>query len=115
MLFSKLSARPEPTIPVLHKRGIVYRVHSEDRNELHRHLQLESYNGVSNSDKQEEIPLANVFTWRNLSYAAVVNGRQRVVLDSVSGYLAPRQMCALMGECGVGKVRLALLTYLHHC
>ena len=80
-------------------------LHKKDLSEnLYRHLRQGTNYQLIEDDPRCEIPLSNVFTWRNLSYARDVNGDPRIILDGVSGYLAPRKMCSLMGECGAGKV-----------
>ena len=52
------------------------------------------------------VPLSNdVFTWHNLQYdVPVAGGTVRRLLDNVSGYVAPGNLTALMGESGAGKV-----------
>ena len=52
------------------------------------------------------VPLSNeVFTWRDLQYdVPVAGGNVRRLLDNVSGYVAPGNLTALMGESGAGKV-----------
>ncbi|THH03170.1 hypothetical protein EW145_g6471 [Phellinidium pouzarii] len=54
---------------------------------------------------QKEIPLTNVFAWRNLQYEAPGNTGHKL-LDDISGYVAPGKLTALMGECGAGKTML---------
>ena len=52
------------------------------------------------------VPLSNeVFTWHDLQYdVPVAGGNVRRLLDNVSGYVAPGNLTALMGESGAGKV-----------
>ncbi|CAO1620658.1 unnamed protein product [Parajaminaea phylloscopi] len=46
------------------------------------------------------------FTWHNLKYTVPVKGGKRQLLDSVSGYVVPGTMTALMGSSGAGKTTL---------
>lgn len=46
------------------------------------------------------------FTWSNLKYTVPVKGGKRQLLDSVSGYVVPGTMTALMGSSGAGKTTL---------
>lgn len=46
------------------------------------------------------------FTWSNLKYTVPVQGGKRQLLDSVSGYVVPGTMTALMGSSGAGKTTL---------
>ena len=48
--------------------------------------------------------MTNVFSWQHLRYTVNVGGEQRLLLDGVSGYVAPGKLTALMGESGAGKV-----------
>lgn len=50
--------------------------------------------------------MTNVFSWQHLRYTVNVGGEQRVLLDGVSGYVAPGKLTALMGESGAGKTTL---------
>ena len=55
-------------------------------------------------------PLAGqveVFSWKNIHYEVPISGGEmRKLLDDVSGYVAPGNLTALMGETGAGKVRV---------
>lgn len=53
---------------------------------------------------KEQKPMTDVFTWRNLKYTVPVDGGERLLLDDVSGFVAPGKLTALMGESGAGKV-----------
>ncbi|KIJ64910.1 hypothetical protein HYDPIDRAFT_132105 [Hydnomerulius pinastri MD-312] len=46
--------------------------------------------------------VTNVFTWRNISYE--ISGK--LLLNDVSGFVAPGKLTALMGESGAGKTTL---------
>ncbi|KAJ2686623.1 ATP-binding cassette transporter snq2, partial [Coemansia spiralis] len=56
------------------------------------------------SDKQ--LLAGTTFTWRDMSYTVPVKGGHRQLLDSVSGYIKPGTMTALMGSSGAGKTTL---------
>ena len=68
------------------------------------------YAEQSRRDKQalgairDQAPMNDVFTWRNLRYKVPVDNGERLLLDSVSGFVAPGKLTALMGESGAGKV-----------
>ena len=52
-------------------------------------------------------PMADVFSWQHLKYSVPISGGDdRVLLDDVSGYVAPGKLTALMGESGAGKTTL---------
>jgi ATP-binding cassette subfamily G (WHITE) protein 2 (SNQ2) len=53
---------------------------------------------------KQQKPMTDVFTWRNMKYTVPVAGGERLLLDDVSGYVAPGKLTALMGESGAGKV-----------
>jgi len=49
----------------------------------------------------------DVFTWRNVRYTIkTTDGDDRVLLNDISGYVAPGKLTALMGESGAGTPRL---------
>ena len=49
--------------------------------------------------------VTNTFSWRHLSYTVSVPGdHHRLLLDNISGFVAPGKLTALMGESGAGKV-----------
>jgi ATP-binding cassette, subfamily G (WHITE), member 2, SNQ2 len=61
--------------------------------------------GEDTKDALAEQPkMENVFSWDHLKYTVSVSGQKRVLLDDVSGYVAPGKLTALMGESGAGKV-----------
>ena len=49
----------------------------------------------------------SVFTWRDLTYTVKTSGGDRVLLDSVNGFIKPGTLGALMGSSGAGKVSLS--------
>jgi ATP-binding cassette, subfamily G (WHITE), member 2, SNQ2 len=49
--------------------------------------------------------MTDVFSWQHLRYTVPLgHGEERLLLDDVSGYVAPGRLTALMGESGAGKV-----------
>ncbi|KAJ2807831.1 ATP-binding cassette transporter snq2 [Coemansia helicoidea] len=54
----------------------------------------------------EQLRAGTTFTWRDMSYTVPVKGGHRQLLDSVSGYIKPGTMTALMGASGAGKTTL---------
>ncbi|KAG2006802.1 multidrug resistance protein 1, variant 2 [Coprinopsis cinerea AmutBmut pab1-1] len=55
---------------------------------------------------KEQPKMTNVFSWDHLRYIVSVAGEKKVLLDDVSGYVAPGKLTALMGESGAGKTTL---------
>lgn len=70
--------------------------------------------GIIESDKhtlKEAIvapgPMTDVFSWQHLRYTVPISGEDdKVLLDDISGYVAPGKLTALMGESGAGKTTL---------
>ncbi|KAJ2826531.1 ATP-binding cassette transporter snq2 [Coemansia erecta] len=54
----------------------------------------------------EQILAGTTFTWKDLNYTVPVKGGERQLLNSVSGFIKPGQMTALMGSSGAGKTTL---------
>ncbi|KAJ3502427.1 hypothetical protein NLJ89_g8894 [Agrocybe chaxingu] len=51
--------------------------------------------------------MTDIFSWQNINYTVPIPGKEdRQLLDSVSGYVAPGKLTALMGESGAGKTTL---------
>ena len=68
-----------------------------------------STEGSENSNDKEKAmheqpKMTKTFSWRHLNYAVSVSGERRLLLDDVSGFVAPGKLTALMGESGAGKV-----------
>ena len=57
---------------------------------------------------REQLKMINTFSWQHIDYVVNVSGEKRQLLDSVSGYVAPGKLTALMGESGAGKVKYPL-------
>ncbi|KXN88770.1 Brefeldin A resistance protein [Leucoagaricus sp. SymC.cos] len=51
--------------------------------------------------------MTDIFSWQHLKYSVPIHGEDdKVLLDDVSGYVAPGKLTALMGESGAGKTTL---------
>jgi ATP-binding cassette subfamily G (WHITE) protein 2 (SNQ2) len=57
----------------------------------------------SSDNKDGLIRNTSVFTWRNLKYTVKVPGGERLLLDSINGFIKPGQLGALMGSSGAGE------------
>ncbi|KAF5363146.1 hypothetical protein D9758_008368 [Tetrapyrgos nigripes] len=58
-----------------------------------------------------DLSMTEVFSWQNVNYTVPVSGNkdgetQRRLLNSISGYVKPGKLTALMGESGAGKTTL---------
>jgi hypothetical protein len=62
-------------------------------------------NGIAGIVQSEKPGRADIFSWKNIQYEVPISGGEMgKLLDDVSGYVAPGQLTALMGETGAGKV-----------
>ncbi|CAK9439978.1 uncharacterized protein LODBEIA_P40780 [Lodderomyces beijingensis] len=53
-----------------------------------------------------DLEVKDIFIWKDVNYVIPYDGKQRTLLDSVSGYCIPGTLTALMGESGAGKTTL---------
>jgi ATP-binding cassette subfamily G (WHITE) protein 2 (SNQ2) len=65
--------------------------------------------GTEDSNKKNQVlqgqpKLTKTFSWKQLNCAVSVSGERRLLLDDISGFVAPGKLTALMGESGAGKV-----------
>lgn len=70
---------------------------------------LENPNRTKTEDKLkifENIKSKDVFIWKNVNYVVKYEGKDRTLLDNISGYCIPGSLTALMGESGAGKTTL---------
>jgi ATP-binding cassette subfamily G (WHITE) protein 2 (SNQ2) len=59
----------------------------------------------STADLDRSPKMSDVFSWQHIKYTVPVDGhKHRRLLDTISGYVAPQKLTALMGESGAGKV-----------
>jgi ATP-binding cassette subfamily G (WHITE) protein 2 (SNQ2) len=68
-----------------------------------------SFGGSSSSSSQGEQDAfagETIFTSENISYFVHHEGKQKQLFHSVSGYVLPGQLVALMGASGAGKTTL---------
>lgn len=96
---------------VLFKRSRRRRANALSEIELNEKNTLQRYYSEQARQDQQALsairtqtPMTDVFTWRNLRYTVPVDNGERLLLDSVSGFVAPGKLTALMGESGAGKV-----------
>ncbi|CAH2351740.1 protein Snq2p [[Candida] railenensis] len=54
----------------------------------------------------EDLKSKDLFAWRNVNYVIPYDGKERTLLDDISGYCVPGTLTALMGESGAGKTTL---------
>lgn len=54
----------------------------------------------------ESLKSKDIFVWKNVNYVIKADGKDRTLLDNVSGYCIPGTLTALMGESGAGKTTL---------
>jgi ATP-binding cassette subfamily G (WHITE) protein 2 (SNQ2) len=104
----------------LFKRGLkaqaLRQVIASDEEKLQAATGLSSTVGSENSTEKknqamyEQPKMTKTFSWRHLNYVVSVSGERRLLLDDVSGFVAPGKLTALMGESGAGKVRYFFLT-----
>ncbi|KAJ2826222.1 ATP-binding cassette transporter snq2 [Coemansia erecta] len=53
-----------------------------------------------------QIASGTTYTWNDVNYTVPVKGGERQLLNSISGFIKPGQMTALMGSSGAGKTTL---------
>lgn len=78
---------------------------SKEEAELNKRLADRRSGAAEKTEAKLEVH-GQTFTWSNLKYTVPVKGGKRQLLDSVSGYVIPGTMTALMGSSGAGKTTL---------
>jgi ATP-binding cassette, subfamily G (WHITE), member 2, SNQ2 len=112
LIFSEYNtATSFDAVRVLFMRGSKSLVIQEAKAATDEEKSLASTQPVGDQDSQEtkkalaeHPPMNTVFSWQNVQYSVHVSGGNRLLLDNVSGYVAPGKLTALMGESGAGKV-----------
>lgn len=121
LIFSEYNtATASDTFVVLFKRGTKSPILEEAAANVDEEKSLSSTQRSSGAEDSKEVEKAlaaqpamtDVFSWQHIQYTVHVSGGERVLLDDVSGYVAPGKLTALMGESGAGKVRNGLLFFL---
>jgi ABC-type multidrug transport system ATPase subunit len=62
--------------------------------------------GENTAEARALAPHSDIFTWRDVVYDIQIKGEPRRLLDSVSGWVKPGTLTALMGVSGAGKTTL---------
>ncbi|KAH8110884.1 P-loop containing nucleoside triphosphate hydrolase protein [Phellopilus nigrolimitatus] len=106
LIFTEWNASSAGPSFVHFKRGFRVRGSGVEEKIHHFHTRRSGHNADDLNDLHYNVPLADVFTWGNLQYAISEDRKQRLLLDNISGYVAPGNLVALMGECGAGKSTL---------
>ncbi|OCF57190.1 hypothetical protein L486_04646 [Kwoniella mangroviensis CBS 10435] len=57
-------------------------------------------------EAKEQVQKRSVFTFKNVCYTVQVGGKERRLLDNVTGIVEPGRLTALMGASGAGKTTL---------
>lgn len=112
LIFSEFNtATSFDTFRVLFKRGSKSSIIQEAKSATDEEKSLAGSEPVRDQDSgetkkalAEQPPMSDVFTWQKVKYSVNVSGGHRLLLDEVSGYVAPGKLTALMGESGAGKV-----------
>lgn len=50
--------------------------------------------------------VSGAFTFKNVTYSVPVDGKDKVLLNGITGFVKPGRLCALMGASGAGKTTL---------
>ncbi|ODQ78009.1 hypothetical protein BABINDRAFT_172476 [Babjeviella inositovora NRRL Y-12698] len=62
---------------------------------------------TNSSSSDNKLPSStDIFHWRDLTYQVKIKTEDRVILNSVNGWVKPGQLTALMGASGAGKTTL---------
>ncbi|KAK0644699.1 ABC-2 type transporter-domain-containing protein [Cercophora newfieldiana] len=62
--------------------------------------------GAANPQSATIEPQKDIFTWKDVVYDIEIKGKERRLLDHVSGWVKPGTLTALMGASGAGKTTL---------
>ena len=111
LIFSEFNtATSFDTFRVLFKRGSKSRIIEEAKAVTDEEKSLNTVRPSGDHDSKEKkameerLSMHNVFSWQHVRYTVHVSEGARLLLDDVSGYVAPGKLTALMGESGAGKV-----------
>jgi ATP-binding cassette subfamily G (WHITE) protein 2 (SNQ2) len=120
LIFSEYNtATSSETFRVLFKRGSKSPIMKEAKTATDEEKSLASTQPAGDQDSQDEgkkalaeqPPMSNVFSWQHVNYVVHVSDGDRLLLNDVSGYVAPGKLTALMGESGAGKVNSDKVQY----
>ncbi|KAK6202856.1 ABC-2 type transporter-domain-containing protein [Scheffersomyces amazonensis] len=62
--------------------------------------------GKNNFVADEDLKAKDIFVWKDVKYVIPYDGKERTLLDTISGYTEAGTIVALMGESGAGKTTL---------
>ncbi|KAI5475511.1 putative ABC transporter superfamily membrane protein Pdr11p [Pseudohyphozyma bogoriensis] len=62
--------------------------------------------GDAENEKTKDLSNAPVFTFKDVRYTVKVGGKDKVLLDGITGLVQPGKLTALMGASGAGKTTL---------
>ncbi|RDB27092.1 Brefeldin A resistance protein [Hypsizygus marmoreus] len=114
LLFSEYNtATASDTTMVLFKRGAKSAVFEDTKAAGDEEKSLASSGNSQERDEDftekamaAQPKITDIFSWQHVKYTVPVPGGHRVLLDDVSGWVAPGKLTALMGESGAGKTTL---------
>lgn len=92
---------------VLFKRGskrIAPSPPKDEENAVSKEVVPENLIGDTLDDTARPVAMTDTFTFSHLRYVIPSADGEKVLLDDVSGFVAPGRLTALMGESGAGKV-----------
>ncbi|THH28859.1 hypothetical protein EUX98_g5325 [Antrodiella citrinella] len=102
------SSRGESSATVF-KRGTKADIEEEERKTDEEQAGVTTAGSIANTrvDASLKAPaMTDVFSWQHVNYAVPVPEGTRVLLNDVSGFVAPGKLTALVGSSGAGKTTL---------
>ncbi|RDB27068.1 Brefeldin A resistance protein [Hypsizygus marmoreus] len=114
LIFSEYNtATASDTFMVLFKRGTKSSVLNDAKAAVDEEKSLAPSGNSQDHDEHltekaiaAQPKMTDIFSWTHIKYTVPVPGGHRVLLDDVSGWVAPGKLTALMGESGAGKTTL---------
>ncbi|KAL5505028.1 SNQ2_6 [Sanghuangporus vaninii] len=106
LIISEWSSRRYTRLFTHFKTGTLDQGSTNGLSDPYRHIRRTHQAMDAGNGEQYEVPLNDVFAWKNLQYTVSQRNEQKILLDGISGYIAPRKLCVLVGQHGVGKTTL---------